>query len=304
MFLRRSMRRDVLPAGLFRKFGISVDLCLSVAASRFAILAADSAMPINTLIIDDERPAREELIYLLKSFPEVNVIALGKNGIEAVSLIKEHDPDLVFLDVQMPGLDGFGVIKKIVERKLRMPQIIFATAYDHYAVQAFEVSAVDYILKPFDKTRVAKAIERAKKMVEAHTSPVQRLESLVSQLGAEAPKRGAAPPVKLLVKSQSRMILIDADDMIYAAIEDGSITIYSRETEGVSNYRTVDELMETLDPGVFWRPHRSYLININHIKEVVPWFKSSYMLKMNDKRASEIPVSRAQTKRLRELLKL
>jgi two-component system, LytTR family, response regulator LytT len=261
-------------------------------------------MPINTLIIDDERPAREELIYLLKGFPEVNVVALGKNGLEAVALIKEHDPDLVFLDVQMPGLDGFGVIKKLVERKLRMPQIVFATAYDHYAVQAFEVSAVDYVLKPFDKTRVAKAIERAKKMVEAHTSPVQRLESLVNQLGGEAPKQRQAHPVKLLVKSQSRMILIDAEDMIYAAIEDGAITIYSRETEGVSNFRTVDELMETLDPVVFWRPHRSYLININHIKEVVPWFKSSYMLKMNDKRASEIPVSRAQTKRLRELLKL
>jgi two-component system response regulator LytT len=261
-------------------------------------------MPINTLIIDDERPAREELIYLLKSFPEVNVVALGKNGLEAVALIKEHDPDLVFLDVQMPGLDGFGVIKKLVERKLRMPQIVFATAYDHYAVQAFEVSAVDYLLKPFDKTRVAKAIERAKKMVEAHTSPVQRLETLVSQLGADVPKRSVAHPVKLLVKSQSRMILIDADDMIYASIQDGAITIFSRDTEGVSNYRTVDELMEMLDPGVFWRPHRSYLININHIKEVVPWFKSSYMLKMNDKRASEIPVSRAQTKRLRELLKL
>jgi two-component system response regulator LytT len=261
-------------------------------------------MPINTLIIDDERPAREELIYLLKSFPEVNVVALGKNGLEAVALIKEHDPDLVFLDVQMPGLDGFGVIKKLVERKLRVPQIVFATAYDHYAVQAFEVSAVDYLLKPFDKTRVAKAIERAKKMVEAHTSPVQRLESLVNQLGADVPKRSPAHPVKLLVKSQSRMILIDADDMIYASIQDGAITIFSRDTEGVSNYRTVDELMEMLDPGVFWRPHRSYLININHIKEVVPWFKSSYMLKMNDKRASEIPVSRAQTKRLRELLKL
>jgi two-component system response regulator LytT len=261
-------------------------------------------MPINTLIIDDERPAREELIYLLKSFPEVNVVALGKNGLEAVALIKEHDPDLVFLDVQMPGLDGFGVIKKLVERKLRMPQIVFATAYDHYAVQAFEVSAVDYLLKPFDKTRVAKAIERAKKMVEAHTSPVQRLESLVNQLGADVPKRSPAHPVKLLVKSQSRMILIDADDMIYASIQDGAITIFSRDTEGVSNYRTVDELMEMLDPGIFWRPHRSYLININHIKEVVPWFKSSYMLKMNDKRASEIPVSRAQTKRLRELLKL
>jgi two-component system, LytTR family, response regulator LytT len=261
-------------------------------------------MTINTVIVDDERPAREELIYLLKSFPEVNVVALGKNGLEAVALIREHDPDLVFLDVQMPGLDGFGVIKKIVERKLRMPQIVFATAYDHYAIQAFEVSAVDYLLKPFDKTRVAKAIERAKKMVEAHSSPVQRLETLVNQLGAEGPKRSAAQPVKLLVKSQSRMILIDADDMIYASIQDGAITIFSRDTEGVSNYRTVDELMEMLDPGVFWRPHRSYLININHIKEVVPWFKSSYMLKMNDKRASEIPVSRAQTKRLRELLKL
>jgi two-component system LytT family response regulator/two-component system response regulator LytT len=261
-------------------------------------------MSINTIIVDDERPARDELAFLLKSFPDVNLVAQGKNGLEAVALVKEHDPDLLFLDVQMPGLDGFGVIKKLVERKLRMPQIVFATAYDHYALQAFEVSAVDYVLKPFDKTRLAKAIERAKKMVDAHASPVQRLETLVSQLGAEAPGRRAAQPVKLLVKSQSRMILIDADDMIYASIQDGAITIYSRDTEGVSNYRTVDELAEMLDPGVFWRPHRSYLININHIKEVVPWFKSSYMLKMNDKRASEIPVSRAQTKRLRELLKL
>ena len=262
-------------------------------------------MPINTIIVDDERPARDELAFLLKGLPDVNVVAQGKNGLEAVALVKEHDPDLVFLDVQMPGLDGFGVIKKLVERKLRMPQIVFATAYDHYALQAFEVSAVDYVLKPFDKARVAKAVERAKKMVDAHTSPVQRLETLVSQLGAaEGPRHRAAQPVKLLVKSQQRMILIDADDMIYASIQDGAITIYAREAEGESNYRTVDELAEMLDPGVFWRPHRSYLININHIKEVVPWFKSSYMLKMDDKRASEIPVSRAQTKRLRELLKL
>jgi two-component system, LytTR family, response regulator LytT len=260
---------------------------------------------INTIIVDDERPARDELAFLLKAFPDVNVVAQGKNGLEAVALVKEHDPDLVFLDVQMPGLDGFGVIKKLVERKLRMPQIVFATAYDHYALQAFEVSAVDYVLKPFDKARVAKAVERAKKMVDAHTSPVQRLETLVSQLGAaEGPRQRAAQRVKLLVKSQQRMILIDADDMIYASIQDGAITIYARDAEGESNYRTVDELAEMLDPGVFWRPHRSYLININHIKEVVPWFKSSYMLKMDDKRATEIPVSRAQTKRLRELLKL
>ena len=148
-------------------------------------------MPINTIIVDDERPARDELAYLLKSFPEVNVVAQGKNGLEAVALIKEHDPDLVFLDVQMPGLDGLGVIKKLVERKLRLPQIVFATAYDHYAVHAFEVNAVDYVLKPFDKARIAKAIQRAKKMVDANTSPVERLETLVGQLGAGG--RNGAP---------------------------------------------------------------------------------------------------------------
>jgi two-component system LytT family response regulator/two-component system response regulator LytT len=126
----------------------------------------------------------------------------------------------------------------------------------------------------------------------------------VGQLGASAPKAKAAQPVKLLVKSQARLILVDAEDMIYASIEEGSITIVARDAEGTSNYRTIDELEDSLDEDVFWRPHRSYLVNINHIKEVVPWFKSSYMLKMNDKRASEIPVSRGQTKRLRELLKL
>ncbi len=257
-------------------------------------------MPINTLIVDDERPARDELAYLLKAFPEVNLVGQGKNGLEAVSLIKEHNPDLVFLDVQMPGLDGFGVIKKLVERKLRIPQIVFATAYDNYAVHAFEVNAVDYVLKPFDKGRIAKAIQRAKKLVEANASPVERLETLVGQLGATK----TAQPVKLLMKSQSRLLLIDSEEMVYASIQDGTITIYAREAEGVSNYRTIEELQASLDADVFWRAHRSYLININQIKEVVPWFKSSYMLKMNDKRQSEIPVSRAQTKRLRELLKL
>ncbi len=261
-------------------------------------------MPINTVIVDDERPAREELLYLLKGFPEVNVIALGKNGLEALALIKEHDPDLVFLDVQMPGLDGFGVIKKLFERKQRVPQIVFATAFDNYAIQAFDVNAVDYVLKPFDRARLSKALQRAKKMVEANTSPVERLETLMGQLAMPAVAARPSQPVKLLVKSQARMLLVDADDMIYASIQDGTITIFTREFEGVSNYRTIEELAASLDADRFWRAHRSYLININHIKEVVPWFKSSYMLKMNDKRASEIPVSRAQTKRLRELLKL
>ncbi|HXL22770.1 MAG TPA: response regulator [Candidatus Dormibacteraeota bacterium] len=260
-------------------------------------------MPINTIIIDDEKPARDELAFLLKGFPEINVIGQGKNGVEAVALIKEHTPDLVFLDVKMPGLDGFGVLKKLVERKMKVPHVVFATAFDHFAVQAFDVNAVDYVLKPFDKARVAKAIQRARREIEAQTSPAERLEQLVNQLG-NGVKPATTQPVKLLVKSQQRLLLVDAEDMIFASIQDGLISVAATETDGSSNYRTLEELHAALDSESFWRPHRSYLVNIHHIKEVVPWFKSSYMLKMNDKKQTEIPVSRQQTKRLRELFKL
>ena len=255
---------------------------------------------MNTLIVDDEKPARDELAFLLKSFPEVSVVGQGKNGLEAVALIKEHNPDLVFLDVQMPGLDGFGVIQRLMDRKVRLPHIVFATAYESYAVQAFEVNAVDYILKPFDRQRLARAVQRARRVLGAEHSPAERLETLVNQLGT----RSSGQPVKLLVKSQGRLLLVDAADMVCASIEDGTITICTRDLEGTSNYRTIEELVDTLDSERFWRPHRSHLVNINHIKEVLPWFKSSYMLKMADKRQSEVPVSRAQTKRLRELLKM
>src|SRR6201993_791400 len=160
-------------------------------------------MTINTLIVDDEKPARDELAYLLKSFPDVHLVGQGKNGVEALALIKEHSPDLVFLDVQMPGLDGFGVLKKLVERKMKMPHVVFATAFDQYAVQAFEVNAVDYVLKPFDKSRIAKAIQRARKMMETQTTAAERLEQLVSQLGAA---KQNSSPVKVLVKSQQRLL--------------------------------------------------------------------------------------------------
>ena len=259
-------------------------------------------MPINTIIVDDEKPAREELAFLLKAFPEISLIGQGKNGVEAVNLIKEHNPDLVFLDVQMPGLDGFGVLQKLVERKLKVPHVVFATAFDHYAVQAFDVNAVDYVLKPFDKARLSKAITKAKKEIEAHTSTTERLEQLVSQLSA--PQSNSTQPSKILIRSQQRMLLVDAEDLIFASIEGGLISVTAKDLEGSSNYRTLEELHATLDSDSFWRPHRSFLVNIHHIKEVVPWFKSSFMLKMNDKKSSEIPVSRQQTKRLRELFKL
>jgi two-component system response regulator LytT len=261
-------------------------------------------MPINTIIIDDEKPAREELAFLLKAFPEINLLAQGKNGVEAVNLIREHSPDLVFLDVQMPGLDGFGVLKKLVERKLKVPHVVFATAFDNYAVQAFDVNAVDYVLKPFDKARIAKAIQRARKEIDAHVSPAERLEQLVTQLGQIGNNKASSPPSKVLIKSQQRLLLVDSEDLIFASIEGGLISVTAREVEGSANYRTLEELHAALESESFWRPHRSFLVNIHHIKEVVPWFKSSFMIKMNDKKQTEIPVSRQQTKRLRELFKL
>ena len=264
-------------------------------------------MTINTLIVDDEKPAREELAYLLKAFPDIHLVAQGKNGLEAVNLIKEHAPDLVFLDVQMPGLDGFAVLRRLVERKIELPHVVFATAFDHYAVQAFDVNAVDYVLKPFDKSRIAKAIQRARREIEAEVSPTDRLEQLVKRFGAAqngAAKAPAAAPSKILVNAQQKLLLIDADDMIFATIGDGLISIVARDLEGTSNYRTLDELEDALASDSFWRAHRSYLVNLHHIKEVVPWFKSTFMLKMNDKNKTEVPVSRTQTKRLRELFKL
>src|SRR3954464_11070076 len=200
-------------------------------------------MPLTTLIVDDEQLARDELHYLLKQVDGVQVVAQGKNGVEAVSLIKEHAPDLVFLDVQMPGLDGFGVLKKLVERKLKVPHVVFATAFDHYAVQAFDVNAVDYVLKPFDKSRIAKAIQRARKEMDTQTTTTDRLEQLVNQLGAT---KEAGQPVKILVRSQQRLLLVDAEDLVFASIEDGLISVVARDAEGTSNYRTLEELHAAL----------------------------------------------------------
>ena len=258
-------------------------------------------MKITALIVDDEQPARDELAFLLKSFPDVEVVGQGKNGVEAVSLVREMNPHIVFLDVQMPGLDGFGVIKRLLEKKTPLPFFVFATAFDQYAVQAFEVNAIDYLLKPVAKPRLEKAIARVRRMVETSDTTSQKLDRLV-QMVEQRP--AAQQKGKLVVRSANRMFLVDSDEVIFASIEDGVISIVTRELEGQSNFRTVEELQANLDPQVFWRVHRSYLVNVNHIKEVVPWFKSSYQLKMEDRKQTEIPVSRAQTRKLRELLNL
>jgi two-component system, LytTR family, response regulator LytT len=256
-------------------------------------------VPLSAVIVDDEQLARDELSYLLKSMDDIDIVAQGGNGLEAISLIKEHSPDLVFLDVQMPGLDGFGVIKKLLDRKVPLPQIIFATAFDQYAVKAFEVSALDYILKPFDKKRITQAIEKVRRKLQGASSSGEKLDTLVKLLEAQRPENS-----KVLIRAAGRLLLVEQKEVCFASIEDGVISVVSTTIEGQSNCRTLEELLEGLDPGMFWRAHRSYVVNINRIKEVVPWFKSSYQLRMDDKKQSEIPVSRAQTKRLRELFGL
>src|SRR5467141_2250 len=277
---------------------------MAIAATNSGLTgSARNPMPLSAVIVDDEQLARDELAYLLKNLDDVNVVAQGKNGLEAISLIREHNPDLLFLDVQMPGLDGFGVIKKLLDRKVHLPTIIFATAFDQYAVKAFEVNAVDYLLKPFDKKRVAQSIQRARAKMEAGNSPSEQLETLVRMLESQKPPQTS----KVLIKSAGRMFLVDQKDICYASIEDGVISVVTagiNGAEGQSNCRTLEELLDSLDPHHFWRAHRSFLVNINRIKEVVPWFKSSYQLRMDDKKQTEIPVSRAQTKRLRELFGL
>jgi len=249
---------------------------------------------ISALIVDDEQLARDELAYLLKDFPDIEVLETASNGLEAVELIQKLEPELVFLDVQMPGLDGLGVIGRIREKGDSVPHFILTTAFDQYAVEAFRLQALDYLLKPVEKDRLADSVARAKRALEE--KPGKPTE-------APAPKSGVQR-TKLLVKTNNRNLIVDAQDMIYATIDDGMITIVTADFEGQSNYRTIEELQSNLDPNLFWRVHRSFLVNINKIREVIPWFKSSFQLKMDDKKHTEIPVSRIQTRRLRALLKI
>jgi two-component system response regulator LytT len=258
-------------------------------------------MSLTAVIVDDEQLARDELSFLLKSMDDVNIVAQGRNGLEAVNLVRDHSPDLLFLDVLMPGLDGFGVLKKLIDKKIPLPQIVFATAFDQYAVKAFEVNAIDYLLKPFDKKRVAQAVEKARKRVQSAASAEgEKLDALMKMMEAQQKPQNS----KVLLRSAGRLFLVDQKDVCYASIEDGIISVVATTHEGQSNCRTLEELLEDLDPGTFWRAHRSFVVNINRIKEVVPWFKSSYQLRMDDRKQTEIPVSRAQTKRLRELFGL
>lgn len=247
---------------------------------------------MSAIIADDERLAREELQFLLGEFTDIEVVATAANGLEAIDAIERLDPALAFLDVQMPGLDGLGVVRRLKEMEIDPPHFIFSTAHEQFAVEAFRLDAMDYLLKPVEKERLAETIERARRLV-------------ADRLTEPPPVSRPAPAfVKLLVRSGARNLIVDPHELIYATIDSGVITLVTAGTEGHSNFRTLEELQASLDPDVFWRAHRSYLVNINRIREVMPWFKSTYQLRMDDKKSSEVPVSRIQSRRLREMLNL
>jgi two-component system LytT family response regulator/two-component system response regulator LytT len=278
---------------------------LSGAANTAENAPASGGVAISAILVDDEKLASDELAYLLKEFPEIEILATASNGLEAVKMIEDLEPDLVFMDVQMPGLDGMGVIRKLKEKGVPLPHFVMATAYDQYAVEAFRLEALDYLLKPVEKDRLAISVERARRLIGekvAERAAAEKASNSKSQ--SEQASKPSLQRMKLLIKSNHRNLIVDASDVVYATIDDGLITVVATTVEGQSNYRTIEELQSNLDPDMFWRVHRSFLVNVNRIKEVIPWFKSSFQLKMDDKKQTEIPVSRVQTKRLRALLKL
>jgi len=256
---------------------------------------------IKAIVVDDEQLARDELCFQLQQLVDVEVIGQAGNGLEALTTIERSDPDLVFLDVQMPGLTGFEVARRLLE-DAQAPAVVFVTAFDQHAIEAFEVNAVDYLLKPVDAARLEQAVQRARKRLTSDRTGIplnDQLEQFVKMMTGRQGRRD-----QVAVKVAERFLLVHAEDIIYASLEDESINIVTGQVSGSSNYRTLDDLQARLDPEVFWRVHRSHLVNINKIKEIVPWFSRNYILRMKDAKATEIPVSRSQTKRLREYLKL
>jgi two-component system, LytTR family, response regulator len=259
--------------------------------------------PIRTLVVDDEQLAREELCFLLGQTGDIEIVGQGADGVAALQLAGDLRPELLFLDVQMPGLTGFEVARRLIQSDL-LPQLVFVTAFDQYAVDAFSVNAVDYLLKPVDAPRLDQALERVRRRrasEQAARMPLAPadLEKVIEAVQARQGRRD-----QLVIRVGDKFVLVQAEEVVYASLEDETIMVVTNTVSGSSNYRTLDELQTRLDPAVFWRVHRSHLVNITKIKEIVPWFSRNFLLKMKDPKATEIPVSRAQTRRLRDYLQL
>lgn len=232
---------------------------------------------LRVFIVDDEAPARQELRYLLEQVAGVEVVGEAANGTSALKGIRETAPTLVFLDIQMPGLGGLDLARFLAELPSR-PLVVFATACPEHALEAFEIDALDYLCKPFSGERVARAVAKAARtLAKISTSDA---ESKVGEVCRKVP----------LYRGET-IIPTGVDSILFARAEEGEVVVHTME----GRYRTrltLGELEQKLAPAGFFRPHRSYLVNSNHVREVIPWFNGGYKLVMADRERSEIPVSR------------
>jgi len=247
-------------------------------------------MPIGVLIVDDEAPARERLKRLLADIEGVELIGQAEGGVQAVEMIERERPDLVLLDIQMPGLDGFGVIEALEDP----PPIIFVTAYDEYAIRAFEVNALDYLLKPFSRERLEKAVRRAQEALAEEQDFAMRLGPLLESLATQGRYL-----TRLAVRDHDRICVLDADEVDWIDVEDEQVMVHVGDRAYLIR-RTLTELEARLDPAHFFRAHRSAIVNLSRVKEVIPWFKGSHKLRLTT--GAEVDLSRARARALRKIL--
>jgi DNA-binding LytR/AlgR family response regulator len=250
-------------------------------------------MTLKALIVDDEYPARMELRFQLSRFPDVEIIGEATNAREALRLIDALDYDVIFLDVQMPGMTGVDLVRQLKGRE-SMPKVVFVTAYENYAIPAFEMRAVDYLLKPFESERLAETIERLRELKGSAQAPAEKSE------GEEAAPKKPPGLSFLLTEKDDKQIPLPLHEIVYIFSEGYNVYVQTWGERLLARY-TLQELTERLPQDQFFRCHRSYLINIFQVKEISPYFNGAYILKMKDKGGSEVLVSRSNVKRMKEL---
>jgi len=253
-------------------------------------------MEIQVLIVDDEPLARERIRDLLKHESNIEIVGESRNGLEAVSTIKKQTPDLIFLDVQMPELDGFGVIETIGVEK--MPYVIFVTAYDQYALRAFEVHALDYLLKPFDHERFQNALKRAIehiKIFKKNNDFTSRLRELIQEIQLEQHYLQ-----RIIIKSREKIFLLNTDEIDWIEAAGNYVVLHVGTKEHLMR-GTMYGIEERLDPGRFIRIHRSKIVNIERIKEIQNWFRGEYLIILKD--GTQLTLSRTYRKKFENLFR-
>jgi len=253
---------------------------------------------LKALIVDDEYPARQELRYLLNNFDNIEIVGEAANAQEALALIKALDYQVLFLDVSMPGMTGLELGAAIQELP-KPPHVIFITAYDEYALQAFEVNAVDYLLKPVEPGRLKKAIDKVIKAYQEVAAGASEKET--PETGKGKPDAAQIKIDRIPAEKQGKTVLVAESDIFYAFTEQDYIYIKTFNDKLLTRF-TLKDLTARLNPQMFFRTHRCYLVNLHKVKEIVPFFNGTYNLVVEDKEQSEVPVSRAQAKKLRKIL--